>query len=145
MFQRPILTLFQMLITVLLIPTLAVAQELDKTSSDTMEYLVVEDMPQFPGGNEALLKYIGEHVNYPKKDIEKQRDGTVYIEFVIDKDGSVTKVKHRKIDSKKNKPTKDMIKEAIRVVNAMPKWTPGRQRGKLVKVKYMLPINFKLH
>lgn len=98
-------------------------------------YIVSEQMPQFPGGEDAMRKYLVENIKYPAVAGELGV-GRVFVSFVIDKDGSVTDAKVvRGVD-----PLLD--KEALRVVNAMPKWNPGIQYGKAVKVQYTVPINF---
>lgn len=100
-------------------------------------YIVSEKMPQFPGGEDAMRKYLVENIKYPAVAGEVGV-GRVFVSFVIDKDGSVTDAKVlRGVD-----PLLD--KEALRVVNAMPKWEPGIQYGKAVKVQYTVPINFSL-
>lgn len=99
-------------------------------------FQVVEDMPQFPGG--SVQKWIMKNVKYPMIAQENNIQGKVFVQFVIEKDGSVSDVKvARSVD-----PSLD--KEAIRVVKAMPKWKPGKQRGKPVRVSYTVPINFQL-
>ena len=99
-------------------------------------FQVVEDMPQFPGG--SVQKWITKNVKYPMIAQENNIQGKVFVQFVIEKDGSVSDVKvARSVD-----PSLD--KEAIRVVKAMPKWKPGKQRGKPVRVSYTVPINFQL-
>ena len=93
-------------------------------------------MPSFPGGN--VQKWISKNVKYPVLAMENGIQGKVYIQFVIEKDGSITDVKVvRGVDA-------SLDKEAVRVVKAMPKWKPGKQRGKPVRVSYTLPINFQL-
>lgn len=99
-------------------------------------FQVVENMPEFPAGN--VTKWIGDHTKYPMLAQENGVQGKVYIQFVIEKDGSITDVKvARSVD-----PSLD--KEAMRVIQSMPKWKPGKQRGKAVRVSYTLPINFQL-
>lgn len=99
-------------------------------------FQVVEDMPRFPGGN--VQKWIAKNIKYPMIAQENNIQGKVFVQFVIEKDGSVSDVKvARSVD-----PSLD--KEAIRVVKMMPKWTPGKQRGKPVRVSYTVPINFQL-
>lgn len=105
-------------------------------TGETEVFVVVEDMPSFPGGN--VQKWIGKNVKYPVLAMENGIQGKVYIQFVIEKDGSITDVKViRGVDA-------SLDKEAIRVVQSMPKWKPGKQRGKAVRVSYTLPINFQL-
>lgn len=98
----------------------------------------VEQQPVFGNGDVALLQYIANKIKYPAIARENGIDGTVYVEFIIDKDGSVTDAKIlRGIGGGCNE-------ETLRVVNAMPKWKPGRQQGNPVKVKFTLPIKFQL-
>lgn len=101
-------------------------------------FTVVEDMPEFSGGEQALYKYLANNIKYPAEAHEKGIEGRVYITFVVEKDGSLTEIKiARGIGN-------GCDKEAMRVVTEMPKWTPGKQRGKIVRVKYILPIRFIL-
>ena len=101
-------------------------------------YNIVEEMPKFPGGENAMMKFISENVTYPQEARDKNISGRVFVCFVVEKDGSVNDVKViRGVD-------KLLDNEAVRVVKAMPKWTPGKQRGKAVRVNYNLPIFFKL-
>ena len=110
------------------------AKQIDKNEV----YQIVDKMPEFPGGEKALLNYISENIVYPQSAKDKNISGRVFVSFVIEKDGSVSDVKvMRGID-------KECDAEAIRVVKAMPKWKPGMDDGKPVKVSYMLPVNFKL-
>ncbi len=98
----------------------------------------VEQMPQFPGGDAALMKYLSSHINYPPMAAENNIQGKVILQFVVEKDGRVGDVKvARSVD-------KDLDKEAIRVVKSLPKFTPGRQNGQPVRVWYTLPVTFKL-
>ena len=108
----------------------------DVDTGDEDIFMVVEDMPQFPGGN--VTKWIAKNVKYPQLAQENGIQGKVFIKFVIEKDGSITDVQvSRGVDA-------SLDKEAIRVIKAMPKWKPGKQRGKAVRVSYTLPINFQL-
>lgn len=111
----------------------------EEVVEDTEEvFIIVEQMPEFPGGNEALLKYLATSVKYPVIAQENGIQGRVFVSFVIDKNGEVTNVRvARPFDP-------NLDKEAVRVVQSMPKWTPGKQRGKAVKVSYNVPINFVL-
>ena len=98
----------------------------------------VEQMPQFPGGEAALMKFLSSHINYPPMAAENDVQGKVIVQFVVDKTGKVGEVKVvRSVD-------KDLDHEAIRVCQALPKFTPGRQNGRPVSVWYTLPIQFKL-
>ncbi len=105
---------------------------------ETQVFFIVEEMPEFPGGELALRKFIAQSIKYPVIAQENGIQGKVYVNFVVDRDGSVTNAKiARGVD-----PSLD--KEAMRVVNSLPKWKPGKQRGKAVKVSYTVPINFVL-
>jgi protein TonB len=98
----------------------------------------VEQMPQFPGGEAALMKYLQSHINYPPMAAENNVQGRVVVQFVVDKTGKVGEVKVvRSVD-------KDLDKEAVRVCKSLPKFTPGRQNGQAVSVWYTLPVTFKL-
>lgn len=101
-------------------------------------FIIVEQMPLFPGGEEALRRYLATEVKYPVIAQENGIQGRVFVKFVIMPDGSVSNVEvARPFDP-------NLDKEAVRVVKSMPKWTPGKQRGKAVRVSYTVPINFVL-
>ncbi len=101
-------------------------------------FQVVENDPEFPGGVEALMKYLQQNIKYPQLARENNITGRVYVTFVVERDGSVTGVRVvRDIGG-------GCGQEAVRVVKAMPKWSPGKQRGKAVRVQYNLPVNFSL-
>ena len=101
-------------------------------------FQVVEEMPEFPGGMGECLKFLGKNIKYPTISQENGVQGRVIIQFVVNKDGSIVDpVVVRGVD-----PYLD--KEALRVVKTMPKWKPGKQRGKAVRVKYTVPVTFKL-
>jgi len=105
---------------------------------DADVFYIVEDMPEFPGGELALRQYIANNIEYPLAAQDNGIQGKVYVTFVVSKDGSVANAKiARGVD-----PALD--KEALRVVNSLPKWTPGKQRGENVNVSYTVPINFAL-
>lgn len=145
MFQHHHHGLFLLLFTSLCLPLLGSAQDSDNTSPDKSVHTIVEEMPEYPGGIAALMQYIGENVKYPEKDKKEDREGKVYVQFVIDKDGSVIMVEHAKhMALAEDLPTALMIAEALRVIDAMPNWSPGYQKGKAVKVSYTIPIIFKL-
>ena len=98
----------------------------------------VEQMPQFPGGEAALMKFLQSHINYPPMAAENGVQGRVVVQFVVDKTGKVGEVVVvRNVD-------KDLDKEAVRVCKSLPKFTPGRQNGQAVAVWYTLPVTFKL-
>ncbi|MBN2615374.1 MAG: TonB family protein [Bacteroidales bacterium] len=101
-------------------------------------FTVVEDKPSFPGGEAALMKFLATHIQYPALAKESGIQGRVFISFVVEPSGNIDHVKVlRGIGG-------GCDEEAIRVVKSMPKWEPGRQRGKPVRVAFTLPINFKL-
>ena len=105
---------------------------------ETKVFDVVEQMPSFPGGQSALLQYLSSNIKYPVVAEENGVQGRVIVTFVVERDGSITDVKVIKsVD-----PSLD--KEAIRVTKAMPHWIPGKQNGSAVRVKYTLPVTFRL-
>lgn len=113
-------------------------EEEEEEIDENFVFVTVEKMPEYPGGDAALLKWISEHINYPTIAAENGIQGRVSCSFVIERDGSVTDVQVvRPVDP-------NLDKEAIRVLKSMPKWKPGEQRGKPVRVKYSLPVRFKL-
>ena len=101
-------------------------------------YQIVEEMPQYPGGEAAMMDYVAQNVKYPQEAVEKEISGRVFVSFIVEKDGSVNEVKVMKGVGG------GCDEEAVRVVKAMPKWKPGKQEGKPVRVSYMMPITFKL-
>ena len=111
------------------------AMKVEKTED---AFDVVEQMPQFPGGPAALMEYLSKNVRYPEEAHKKGTEGRVIATFVVEKDGSISDVTIRRSVSP------ELDDEALRVVNSMPKWTPGKQRGEAVRVKYTIPITFKL-
>ncbi|WP_167614160.1 energy transducer TonB [Maribellus sediminis] len=117
-------------------PVIETAEE--EEASDTEVFFIVEDMPEFPGGDLALRKYLASQIKYPVIAQENGIQGKVYVTFVVGKDGKVSNARiARGVD-----PSLD--KEALRVVNSLPTWKPGKQRGKPVNVSYTVPINFVL-
>ena len=105
---------------------------------ETKVFDVVEEMPQFPGGQAALLEYLAKNIKYPVVAEENGVQGKVVVTFVVERDGSITDVRVvRSVD-----PSLD--KEAARVVKSMPHWIPGKQNGSAVRVKYTVPVTFKL-
>ncbi|MBO7599241.1 MAG: TonB family protein [Bacteroidales bacterium] len=110
----------------------------EEEEEEAAPFVIVEDMPEFKGGEKALLKYIAEHVVYPEIAKENDIQGTVYVKFVINEKGKVTNVGLlRGVD-----PLLD--KEAIKVIESLPDWKPGKQSGKNVKVSMQVPIKFQL-
>ncbi len=105
--------------------------------NDTI-YPVVDDMPSFPGGDEARIRFITENIKYPELARKKGIQGRVFVTFVIEKDGQISNVKViRGIGS-------GCDEEAVRVISMMPKWKPGMQNGKTVRVQFNMPIKFAL-
>lgn len=102
-------------------------------------FMVVEKMPEFPGGMTALMQYLTKNIKYPSVCRENNIQGRVLIQFIVNKDGSIVEPEVVKSVN----PYLD--KEALRVISTMPKWSPGEQRGKPVRVKYTVPVNFKLN
>lgn len=112
--------------------------EEEEDEAETQIFTVVENEPEFPGGMEALYKYLAQNIKYPQLARDNNITGKVYVTFVVERDGSIANPKVlRDIGG-------GCGAEAIRVVKAMPKWTPGKQRGKAVRVQFNLPVNFNL-
>lgn len=112
--------------------------EEEEDETETQIFTVVENDPEFPGGMEALYKYLAQNIKYPQLARDNNITGKVYVTFVVERDGSIANPKVlRDIGG-------GCGAEAIRVVKAMPKWTPGKQRGKAVRVQFNLPVNFNL-
>lgn len=110
-----------------------------QTKKNDMVFDVVEVMPQYPGGPIAMLKYIMENIKYPEQAMKEGIQGRVTVRFIVEKDGSISDVRpvlsvHPLLN-----------KEAVRVVESMPKWTPGKQNGKPVRVRFNVPVMFKLN
>ena len=106
---------------------------------DDVIFRVVEVKPEFPGGDKALFKYLSENVKYPVMAQENGIQGKVVCQFVINKDGSIVDIE---VVRSAGDPSLD--KEAVRVIKSMPKWKPGKQRNQPVRVKFTLPVNFRL-
>ncbi len=102
-------------------------------------FVVVESMPEFPGGPQAMYKFLGENIKYPVIAQENGIQGRVVCQFTVNKDGSLVD-----IEVVRSGGDASLDKEAVRVIKSMPKWKAGKQRGKPVRVKYTLPVNFKL-
>lgn len=114
----------------------AVVEEEEESAQQI--FTVVEEMPQFPGGDGELLKFIAKSIKYPVIAQENGIQGRVICSFVVNRDGSVVDAEvMRGVDA-------SLDKEALRVIATMPKWKPGKQRGKPVRVKYTVPITFRL-
>ena len=99
---------------------------------------VVEKMPEYPGGQAALFEYLQKNVKYPADAEKKKVEGRVLVTFVVNTDGSITDIEV----VRKTFPSLDA--EAVRVISGMPRWKPGEQKGKKVRVKYTVPLNFRL-
>ena len=109
-----------------------------QTKKNDMVFDVVEVMPQYPGGQIAMLKYLMENIKYPEQAMKEGIQGRVTVRFIVEKDGSISDVRpilsvHPLLN-----------KEAVRVVESMPKWTPGKQNGKPVRVRFNVPVMIKL-
>ena len=102
-------------------------------------FMVVEDQPEFPGGTAALLEYLRKNIKYPAICRENNIQGRVLVTFIVNKDGAIVEPEVVKSVN----PSLD--KEALRVISTMPNWKPGSQRGKPVRVKYTVPVNFRLN
>jgi protein TonB len=123
--------------TVIDVAPVVVARE-EEEEEGAEVFFIVEEMPEFPGGEPALRKWLATQIKYPVIAQENGIQGKVYVTFVVGKDGSISNATiARGVD-----PSLD--KEALRVVNNLPKWKPGKQRGKPVNVSYTVPINFVL-
>lgn len=109
-----------------------------QTKKNDMVFDVVEVMPQFPGGQIAMLQYLMKNIKYPEQAMKEGIQGRVAVRFIVEKDGSISNVRpvlsvHPLLN-----------KEAVRVVKSMPKWSPGKHNGKPVRVRFNLPVMFKL-
>lgn len=104
--------------------------------SDVSDFAEVD--PEFPGGESAMIKFIQENVTYPEMSREMGEQGTVYVQFVVNTDGSIQNVKVLKGVSEL------LDKEAVRVIKKMPNWSPGKQNGEPIRVRYQIPIRFSI-
>lgn len=109
----------------------------DSTAKEEV-FMVAEQMPEYPGGMKEMLKFLQENVKYPENAMKNNVQGRVIVQFVVEKDGTPTEFKvARSVDP-------DLDAEALRVLQTMPKWKPGMQRGEVVRVKFTVPVSFKL-
>ena len=108
-------------------------------ADENVVFKIVETMPSFPGGDAALMKYIGDNVRYPAIAQENGIQGRTICQFTVERDGSITD-----IQVLRSSGDASLDKEAKRVIQSMPRWSPGKQRGKPVRVSYTIPINFRL-
>ena len=114
------------------------AQAQEAANNDTTIYTIVDEMPQFPGGDSAMVAYIIHNVHYPQAEKEQGIQGKVFVGFVVEKDGSISNV------GIKRGIGEECDAEAVRVVKNMPAWIPGKRNGATVRVSSMLPINYKI-
>lgn len=133
-----------------------------QSSSEERIFEVVEKMPEFPGGAKALMEYISYNVRYPKEAQESGEQGRVIVGFIVEKDGTISNARVvrsnrfvlaqvqkdggivTKVETAEESARHELETEALRVINAMPKWTPGKQNGNAVRVKYNIPVTFRL-
>ena len=109
----------------------------DSTAKEEV-FMVAEQMPEYPGGMKEMLKFLQENMKYPENAMKNNVQGRVIVQFVVEKDGTPTEFKVlRSVDP-------DLDAEALRVMKAMPKWKPGMQKGQVVRVKFTVPVSFKL-
>ena len=116
----------------------ASAQKTVVSQSKQNVYDAVEQMPEFPGGMLAMIEYLQNNLKYPKDAIKQQVGGRVMVMFVVETDGSLSNVRVAR------KVFHSLDTEAVRVVKSMPKWKPGKEKGRLVRVNYTLPVVFSL-
>ena len=131
-----------LLLCVLFLALGAQAQSVDNVNSNAAKesvYDQVEVKPEFPGGMPALVKYLQENIKYPSAALAEKAQGKAFVRFVVEKDGSITNT-----EIIKSSGNIYLDKEALRVASNMPKWKPGMQQGKPVRVFFMLPVSFKL-
>ena len=114
------------------------AQKTVVSQTNQKVFDTVEQMPEYPGGMQAMIAFLQTNMKYPEDAAKQKVEGRVMVQFVVETDGSVTDVHV----AKQVFPSLDA--EAIRVVQAMPKWTPGKDKGRVVRVKYNLPIVFRM-
>ena len=130
--------LFLMCAMALICLVTANAQKTVVSQSNQNVYDEVEQMPEFPGGMEAMINFIQTNIKYPKDAIKQEVGGRVMVMFVIETDGSLSNVRV----ARKVFPSLDA--EAVRVIKIMPKWKPGKEKGKVVRVNYTMPVVFSI-
>lgn len=129
---------FLLLLSAILLTNMAFCQEENKVSVDDEVFVVVEEQAEFPGGLDSMYAYIQKNLVYPELAKEKGIEGRVFVQFVIEKDGSISNILiKRAIGGGCEEAVVEMIKN-------MPKWKPGKQRGKPVRFQFVLPIKFEL-
>lgn len=114
------------------------AQKTVVSQTNQKVFDTVDQMPEYPGGMQAMIEFLHANMKYPEDAAKQKVEGRVMVQFVVETDGSVSDVHV----ARQVFPSLDA--EAIRVVQAMPKWTPGKEKGRLVRVKYNLPIVFRM-
>ena len=114
------------------------AQKKSVGSNDEDTFMVVEEMPEYPGGMSNMMKFVASHIKYPIEAVEKKIEGRVIASFIVQTDGTLANIEIVR------SPSPILSKEAKRVIGLMPAWKPGKQRGKAVNVKFTVPISFKL-
>ena len=115
-----------------------VQQASTQDSQEETVFTVVEEMPTYPGGQDAMIKYLSENIKYPENARKSGIQGIVFVTYVVEKNGTISDVRILR------GVNEELDAEALRVVSAMPAWSPGKQRGETVRVQFNLPINFKL-
>ena len=129
---------FLLLLSAILLTNIAFCQEETKTSGDEPVFVIVEEQAEFPGGLDSMYAYIQKNLVYPEKAKAEGIEGRVFVQFVIEKDGSISNILiKRAIGGGCEEAVVEMIKN-------MPKWKPGKQRGKPVRFQFVLPIKFEL-
>jgi protein TonB len=126
------------MMAVLCLTTVNAQKTVVSQNKDQKVFDVVEQMPEYPGGMQAMLDYLSANIKYPADALKQKVEGRVIASFVVETDGSVSDIKlHKKVF-----PSLDS--EAVRVIEGMPRWIPGKQKGKAVRVKYTIPVIFRL-
>jgi TonB family protein len=117
----------------------SISMKVMEDNAEEEVFMVVEKMPEFPGGSIALNKFLGENIEYPEQALKDTIQGRVFVNFIVRKDGAISEAKVVR------GVAESLDNEALRVINLMPKWIPGMQKGKPVSVSFLLPINFVLN
>lgn len=141
LFNSTILTIVFALISVSMLAqdSVSAADAADASDYGDVIYVVTETMPEFPGGMQEMMRFINENIVYPVEAAQKGIQGRAICQFVVEKDGSISNVVVIRSSG-----DRDLDNEAIRVVQSMPQWKPGKQRGVPVRVKYTIPVSFRL-
>ena len=141
LFNSTILTIVFALISVSMLAqdSVSAADAADANDYGDVIYVVTETMPEFPGGMQEMMRFIKENIVYPVEAAQKGIQGRAICQFVVEKDGSISNVVVIRSSG-----DRDLDNEAIRVVQSMPQWKPGKQRGVPVRVKYTIPVSFRL-